>query len=89
MFRLIARNQGAVNGADGSTNDPLGFNARIMQGLVNPNLVGTQCPTALQYQYHATRDSVVLQGAADFARNFGGVPCFHGVPVKGKKVNGL
>src|SRR5690349_14736928 len=48
--RLIADQNGGVDGADRNTRDPVGPKAGLLEGLIGTDVVGAQRPTALENQ---------------------------------------
>ena len=50
IFRRIARDQRRVDRADRRPDHPIGLDARVMQGLVDADLIGTERAPALQHQ---------------------------------------
>ena len=51
-MRLISRNDTRVDRTDRGADDPIRFDAPLVQRLIHTNLVGAQGSTALENEYH-------------------------------------
>ena len=50
LGRLVSRDDGGVDGADGDAGDPVGIDVGLGERLVDPGLVGPERTSALQHQ---------------------------------------
>ena len=48
MFRLVAGDDGGVDGTDGDAGHPVGLKSSLVQGLIDASLIGPERAAALQ-----------------------------------------
>jgi hypothetical protein len=76
MFNAIAGNEARVDGSDGRADDPIGFDAGLMQSLIDANLIGPERSAPLQHQHDLhwplrhRRNSINEGGVSDIVRHF-------------------
>ncbi|MGY2934247.1 hypothetical protein ACVWZ6_003849 [Bradyrhizobium sp. GM6.1] len=52
LVRRVARNEPRIDGADRGADDPVRLDAGLVQRLVHPGLIGSECTAALKHQHH-------------------------------------
>ena len=67
VFRLIAGDDGGIDGADGDTGDPVRLQPGFVEGLVHASLVSAKCAAALQDKPNAVAAFWAGDGGDGFA----------------------
>ena len=52
LIEFVAGDDGGVDGSDRRADDPIRLDSRLVEGLINPALIGSQRPTALKHNDH-------------------------------------
>src|SRR5690242_5186952 len=81
VLRLVAGDDGAIDGADRGADDPVGLDALFAQGFVDAGLIGAERAAALEHQHGLPDRPVDASGARALGAELGRAG-HHGLHVR-------